>query len=315
MKNIKLNDLYIKLNMHECPPEFNNLPLNGYIFEVEDAKGAVVLAHGMAEHAARYSEMGEYYNKYGLNFYAFDYYGHGYSKHDDERVGLLRTNNLIESILFCMKMTHDYVKSLNDTIPMYLFAHSMGSMCAQRYIELYPNDYDKVILSGTDIGGFKYKFLKAITKPIIKAHGYNCYNDTIKKLTLDSFDNHFKKEKTSLAWLSLNKENIETYKNDPLCGEVYPVGYFNSLAENLNQAWKVENIKKIQAKKILLITGIDDPVSNFSKSPIKLNKKYQKLGINSNCIVFENARHESFNEKEETKEKVFETITNFYLED
>lgn len=44
----------------------------------------------------------------------------------------------------------------------------MGSITAQEYIQKYPNDFQKVILSGTDVGDLRYLFLQWITSLSIK---------------------------------------------------------------------------------------------------------------------------------------------------
>lgn len=290
------------------------VPIKGYLWKDESVtpKAAIVIYHGMAEHTLRYDNFAEYLTKYGYLVYAFDFIGHGYSKLPEAKVGVLDTTNLINDILGCQKNIYEFVKEEVKDLPIYLFAHSMGSMTAQRYLELNPGDYKKVILSGTDIGGFKYTFLKLITKSIVKKHGYNCYNDTIKKLTLDSFNNKYKKENNNLSWLSLNRENIDIYNADPLCGEVYPVGYFNSMAIMMNEAVNKENIKKINVEKIFLLSGEGDPVSNFGKSVNALYKKYKKAGINVYKQLIPNARHETINENEPVKSSVYNIIKNFY---
>lgn len=43
-----------------------------------------------------------------------------------------------------------------------LFSHSMGSITAQEYIQKYPNDFQKVILSGTDVGDLRYLFCNGL---------------------------------------------------------------------------------------------------------------------------------------------------------
>ena len=185
----------------------------------------------------------------------------------------------------------------------------MGSMISQCYIEKYPNDFSKVILSGTDIGSLKYKLMSKIVKGMIKKHGLYYYSDLIQKLSLDAFDKPFDKK---LGWLSVNEQNIKDYLNDPLCNERYPIGYFYSLAINLYEAAKPKNIKNIKVKKILFLTGEKDPVTNFSKSTKKIYKKYSKLGINSLIEILTNLRHETFHEDNETNLLVYKLVSNFY---
>ena len=284
----------------------------GYSERNEDipAKAIVLIIHGMAEHVERYSDMANYLKDHGLITYTFDLIGHGKSCFQNEKVGIIKSDDFFESLIECINQIYNYIRRTNDDLPIYLFAHSMGSMISQSYLQKYPNHFDKVILSGTDLGSAKYKLLKFITKCSIRRNGLYSYSKLVNKLTIEFLDIKFK---TKLGWLSVNKDNIEKYLNDPLCNETYPVGYFNSLAAHLIESVKDENIKKIKLSKILFITGIDDPVTNFSKSTKKIHKKYLNNGINAFIEIVPNARHEFFHEDDETNLKAFNTFVNFYL--
>ena len=72
-------------------------------------------------------------------------------------------NAVIESIKLVRKTYNDYFKGNNI-----LFAHSMGSMAAQRYIELYPADFSKAIICGTDYPVFKYSMAKIAARLLMK---------------------------------------------------------------------------------------------------------------------------------------------------
>ncbi len=299
--------------MEKISFNYQNYCVRGYKWVAANPKAVIVFSHGMGEHIARYDDLGCYLSKEGFNCYGFDYIGHGYSKAPEDKVGVLQnTDNFIQTIVDCMKAIHDTVKNDNKDLDMYLFAHSMGSMCAQRYIEEFPEDYKKVILSGTDIGGPLYSAAKLLAGYFVKKNGFNSYSDLINSMSLGAFDKPFKGEE-SLAWLSVNKENIKKYKADSLCGGDYPVGYYQSLGKELNDAKKVENVKLIKAEKILLMSGEFDPVSKFTKSVYALEKLYKKCGLNVESKIIKDARHETFNEADPTKTFVYETIRDFYL--
>ncbi|UKS54447.1 alpha/beta hydrolase [Mycoplasma feriruminatoris] len=60
---------------------------------------------------------------------------------------------------------------------------------------------------------------------------------------------------------------------------------------------KTKNLIKMNKDiRILLLTGSDDPVSNYSKDVIKFNNKLEKLGYNSQIIIYPQFRHEILNE-------------------
>ena len=281
----------------------------GFKTSCDNPKSVILFVHGMAEHIGRYKDIANYLSTKGFICYGFDLIGHGKSVFENERVGIVKADDFFETEIECIKHIYDFIKLENKDLEINLFAHSMGSMISQCYIEKYPNDFSKVILSGTDIGSLKYKLMSNIVKGMIKKHGLYYYSDLIQKLSLDAFDKPFDKK---LGWLSVNEKNIKDYLNDPLCNERYPIGYFYSLAINLYEAAKPKNIKNIKVRKILFLTGEKDPVTNFSKSTKKIYKKYSKLGINSYIEILTGLRHEVFHEDEETNKLVYNVIQEFY---
>ena len=165
-----------------------------------------------------------------------------------------------------------------------LYAHSMGAIATQTYIQKIQDDFKKIILSGADIGTFKYNLLKIITSKAFKKKDYRLSTKLVHNLTFGSFINKFN-EKSDYNWLTVNQENVKNYENDPLCGGLIPDINYYSLANALIKSYKTSNIKKISKnQKILLISGKDDPVSNFGKSTKKLHKRYLKNGINESII-------------------------------
>lgn len=282
----------------------------GFKTSCDNPKSVILFVHGMAEHIGRYKPIANYLSTKGFICYGFDLIGHGKSIFNGERVGIVKADDFFKAEIECIKHIYDFIKKEHQDLEVNLFAHSMGSMISQCYIEKYPEDFNKVILSGTDIGSLKYKLMSKIVKGMIKKHGLYYYSDLIQKLSLDAFDKPFDKK---LGWLSLSEQNIIDYLNDPLCNERYPIGYFYSLAINLYEAAKPKNIKSIKAKKILLLTGEKDPVTNFSKSTKKLHKKYIKANINAYIKIFPKLRHEVFHEDEQTNQIVYKEILDFFI--
>lgn len=282
----------------------------GFKTSCDNPLGVILFVHGMAEHIGRYKQLATYLTNAGFICYGFDLIGHGKSVFDGERVGIVKTDDFFTAEVECINHIYNFIKKENENLEINLFAHSMGSMISQCYIQKYPEHFSKVILSGTDIGSLKYKLMSKIVKGMIKKHGLYYYSHLIHKLSLDAFDKPFDKK---LGWLSVNEHNITDYLNDPLCNERYPIGYFYSLAVNLCDAAKNENIKKVKAKKILFLTGEKDPVTNFSKSTKKIYKKYLDSSINSYIKILPGLRHEVFHEDDETNLKTYKLIEKFYL--
>ena len=282
----------------------NKTSIVSYIWKEEGMKvrGCLEIFHGMAENILRFDEMANYFVKEGFIVIGHDHYAHGDSAESIEKIGECTDYDFMDAVIKAMKLVRDeYDEYFKDT-KRCLFAHSMGSMAAQRYIQKYPNDFDYVVLSGTDIGGGKYKFGKPLLKLFTK-DGKIKYSNFVLNMSTTGFNKKFKKDHPKYGWLSRNPHNIKAFEESPYCGKDFPTNYFYSMAKMMCENVKPENLKRINPKvKIFIYSGKEDPVSNYGKSILKLEKLYKKYGLNVTSKVIPNARHEVHNENEEIKQ-------------
>ena len=283
-----------------------------WINEGVEKKGTVQIFHGMAEYILRYEGFIEFLTKNGYIVIGHDHLAHGNSTEDPSKIGIIEDEDYMEGTINVCKLVREHYKADFELGSSYLFSHSMGSMVAHRYIELYPTDYDKVILCGTDISSLKYKLGSVVFKRLMKKHGPISYPALLDSLTMKPFNKRFKNDHPMFGWLSANKENYSKYGTDKLCGGKFPTNYYYSLAKMLIATGEDENLKLIDKSiKILLLSGKDDPVTNYSKSTIKLHRRFKKYNINVMSEIYYNARHEILNEKNEIKELVHQDILAF----
>lgn len=284
--------------------------LKGYIWKNESVEqiGTVQIAHGLSEHVSRYDHFANYLANNGFVVIAADHYGHGESAKSPDKVGQVKNYDFIDAVIKSIKLVREEHDELFKGIKC-LFGHSMGSIASQEYIQRFPNDYDKIILSGTDVGDFKYVLLKLLTKMTIKENDYITTSKILNNFTFRAFEKKFK-DKSPFNWLSKNVDNINNYINDPLCGAPVPDKAFRSLAISLRKSFNNKNIKLINPNiKVFIFSGSKDPVSAFGKSVNRLYKKYRKNNINVYKKIYNDLRHETLNEKE--FQIVYDDVLNF----
>lgn len=294
-----------------------NTSLVCYIWKNETAPsiGTIQLSHGMAEHILRYDELAEYFVSLGYTVIGHDHYAHGNSAKSIDAIGEVLEYDFMDAILKGMKLVRDYFDEYFMPSKSYLFAHSMGAMASLRYIELYSNDFDKVILSGPDGFSIKYSFAKLITGLLNKKDKI-VYSNFVLNLSTGSFNKKFKKDHEKYGWLSSNIDNVLKYASDPMCGKDFPVNYFNSLAKMMCTASKNKNLAKINKNiKIYLYSGSLDPVNNYHKAIKSLYKCYKKHNLDVTIKEYINARHEVHNETDEIKNILFKDLSNFLKEE
>ena len=287
--------------------------LKVYIWEPKkEPIGVIQIAHGMAEHLGRYDEFGNYFSELGYLVVGADHYAHGLSSEDVSQIGVVKDYDFMDAILKSIKLVYtEYVEPLNYKNRI-LFAHSMGSMAAQRYIELNPSDFSKVVICGTDCYSIKYSFAKLLTSGKGK-RGKIVYSNFIHNMGVGGFNKKFTKDHPSFGWLTNDLNIIEKYANDKMCGMMFPANYYHSLAKMMSESFKTKELRKISNDlSIMIIAGKNDPVGGFGSGPIKLSEKYLKLGYNTRTILYEKARHELLNEVPEVREIVLKDLKSFF---
>lgn len=290
-----------------------NETLFGYYWKTEEAIANVIIMTGMEEHSLRYDEFATYLNKEGFNVYCIDHFGQGENVHPDmknkgvwPKSGYRKMVEAVDLLVAKIRITCK---------PLFIFAHSMGSFMAQDYIQRHSHHVSKVVLCGTGaqnpVAGIGYQLARLVC--LFK--GRNTRAKLLDKLMFGSFNKGIEQPKTAYDWLSYNEENVTKYIEDPLCGFGPNNGFCLEFLKGLKRLYRKKFLQRIRKDMdILIISGQDDPVSNFGKDIVRLEKMYQKYGIkNTKSIIYEGMRHEILNENE--KQKVYEDVVSFLKAD
>ena len=280
--------------------------------EVSAVKGVVQIAHGMAEHAARYERFADALTKAGYAVYANDHRGHGKTAGSQEHVGYFADERGWEKVVEDMHALTGIIKKENPGKPFFLFGHSMGSFLSRHYSMLYGSELSALILSGT--GGDPRALGKIgllIAKVIAKLYGKKAKSDILNKLSFGAFNDAFKPNRTDYDWLSRDNAEVDKYVNDPWCGAVFTAGFFCDMLGGLGFINNKENIARIpKSLPIYLFSGAKDPVGGNTKGVSQVYNTLQDAGIVDLTLKFyENARHETLNEI--NRDEVFQNVIDW----
>lgn len=110
-----------------------------------DARGAIVLAHGLAEHSGRYDGVAQVLTDAGYAVYALDHEGHGRSP--GRRGHVDRFAAYVEPVVRLARS----VRATHAAQPIYLVGHSMGGLIAVHALLSDPELFDGAVLSGPAI--------------------------------------------------------------------------------------------------------------------------------------------------------------------
>ena len=192
--------------------------------------GAVQIAHGMAEHAARYERFADALTKVGYALYANDHRGHGKTAGSLDRVGYFADEKGWEKVVVDMHTLTGIIKKECPKKPFFLFGHSMGSFLSRHYSMLYAKELTGLVLSGTggDPGALG-KIGLFIATIEAKLKGEKAKSEIMTKLSFGAFNGAFKPNRTDYDWLSRDNAEVDKYVNDPWCGAVFTAGFFCDL--------------------------------------------------------------------------------------
>lgn len=98
-------------------------------------KAAVQVAYGAAEHSGCYARFGEFLAANGYVVYADDHRAHGKTAGTLENVGVAGKDGWNDMMEDAHQLT-GIIKDENPSLPLIFFGNSMGSMIAQRYMQL-----------------------------------------------------------------------------------------------------------------------------------------------------------------------------------
>jgi alpha-beta hydrolase superfamily lysophospholipase len=262
-------------------------------------KGAVQIAHGMAEHAARYERFADSLTNAGYIVYANDHRGHGKTAGSLENVGYLGEDGY-NWMIKDMKQLNDIIREQNPGIRVFLFGHSMGSLLSQKYISLYGDTLKGVVLSGTSgKQGLILDLGIMIAKREMKKNGPKAKSPTLNNMTFGANNKAFEPGRTSFDWLNRDEAEVDKYIDDPYCGGVFSTEFFYDFARGFKEIHRRDIMKRIPRDlPVYFMSGDKDPVGKECKTVVKLIETYKNLGIKDVTYKFyKDGRHEMLNEK------------------
>ncbi len=264
-----------------------------------EAKANVIIIHGMAEHAQRYDDFAGFLNKNGFNVFTYDQRGHGKTAGSVEKQGFFAEKDGWNKVTSDLKNMIDTAKKDLPDLPIFLLGHSMGTFVTRTYIADYDDFVKGVILSGTTgSAGLLGKIGLLLTNIIMIFKKKNSPSPLMDSLSFGDFNKAFKPNRTKFDWLSRDDAQVDKYVEDPYCGAIFSVGFYNDMMKGLEYVNKPETANKVRKDlPMYLFAGNNDPVSKNGKQVKDVFEMYKNAGITDISMkLYEDARHETLNE-------------------
>ena len=115
-------------------------------FLAQNPVGAVVFVHGLSEFTKKYYEFAYYFQKQGFHVFLYDQRGHGKSHRDTDRPELIHINSFDKLVEDLDTYIEKVVRPIS-TVPLYLYAHSMGGAVGILYLAKHGHKLKKAVLT------------------------------------------------------------------------------------------------------------------------------------------------------------------------
>lgn len=288
-----------------------------YIPEDKDGIRCVVqIVHGMAEYVERYEEFARFLTDRGCVVVGEDHMGHGKSVGEDGKYGYFCEQDPATVLVRDVHRLKKATAELYPDIPYIMLGHSMGSFIARNYMFRYGAGIDGAVIMGT---GMQHKAVLALSRMLAAVQGLifgsGKMGKLLDKLAFGSYNKRIENPGTPFDWLSRDRERVEQYMNDPMCGFVFTINGFQTLFELISRLYHSENLERIPKKlPVFLLSGDADPVGGYGKGVQKAYISLRGVGLeNTKIKLYEGGRHELLNET--NRQDVMQDIYNWIGEE
>lgn len=261
-------------------------------------RAVVQIAHGLAEHAGRYSRLADALTRAGYAVYANDHRGHGHTAPSPEQLGFFGPGDGWDKCVDDLHLVNRLIASERPVTRIVMLGHSMGSSLALSFLCKYSGAVSGAVLSGASGQptplAHAGRLITRVEKLRLGTHGRS---PLVHKLTFGEFNKRFLPARTDFDWLSRDPAEVDKYVADPLCGFHSSVQLWIDLLDGWVQgvALSCKNIPKTFP--ILVISGRHDPVSGGCRQVEAMLKAWSDAGLkNVEHKFYPEARHEIFNE-------------------
>lgn len=264
-----------------------------------EARGILLVSHGLAEHSARYGPFAARMAPEGFHVYAHDHRGHGHTTAPDAPRGQFAPRDGIPRVIEDMRAVRDLATSRHPGLPIVQFGHSMGGLMALAFAEAHPADIDALAVWNSNLApGPAGRLAQVLLAAERMLKGSDVPSGLLPKLTFAAWGKAIAGRRTEFDWLSHDETQVDAYIADPLCGfdvnvsmwiDIFAVTFADASAEGIARLPK--------ALPIYLVGGEEDPATDRGRATRAFSERLKKSRLEDvTTIVYRGMRHETLNE-------------------
>ena len=259
--------------------------------------GTLLIIHGMAEHSGRYEAFARYLSERGYAVLTYDQLGHGKTARNADDLGHFTQADSSDLLVRDGLQMAAWLAKQYPDLPHFILGHSMGSFVARCMLQENGAAFAGAVLMGSAGTAPTLR----TTLPTVKLLArLNPTRRAVRINTLFGYTSNlrFRNEYDPLAWLSVNLDNREHFRRDPLCGQVFTRnGFYTLLAladRAVNHEWYLRLPKNLP---MLWVSGGQDPVGHFGIGITQVAHSLQSQGFSQVSLqLYPGLRHDILQE-------------------
>ncbi len=273
-------------------------------------KFVLQIIHGMAEYIERYNPFAQFIAENGGVVCGEDHLGHGKTACEQDRGYIAKKDGYVHMIDDAHRLTQ-IAKEKFPGLPVFILGHSMGSFILECYIAKYGSEIDGAVVSGTGgsnpLGGAGI----AVTRVIQLFKGERWRSAFVNNMAFGSYNKKYTDVRSEFDWLNRDRDEVQKYVDDPLCGFTFTLSGFRDLFRVLAAATRKGWENDVpSALPLLYIAGSEDPVGNYGAGPREMSGRLSATGHGDVTLtLYSGMRHEVLNEQ--GKQQVWDDILNW----
>ena len=258
-------------------------------------RAIVQIAHGLAEHSARYARLASALNAAGYAVYANDHRGHG-PKAAAADLGHFADEGGWDKVVGDLWTFNRLIAAEQPGTPIIFLGHSLGSFLGRGFIAKHSDALAGVALSGSN---GKPAAMATLGRLIAREErlrlGRRGKSDPILQMWFGEFNKPFKPARTAFDWLSRDEKEVDAFVADPLCGFPFTTQLAIDVLDALPRVTSRQSLAPIRKDlPFYVFSGERDPVGANIQGLIQDLKAAGFSRLTTR--IYPGARHETLNE-------------------
>ena len=258
-------------------------------------RAIVQIAHGLAEHSARYARLAAALNAAGCAVYANDHRGHG-PKAAAADLGHFADQDGWGKVVGDLWTMNRLIAKEQPGVPIVFLGHSLGSFLGQEFVAEHSDALAGAVYSGSS---GKPPAIATLGRLIARAErlrlGKRGKSQLIGQMWFGAYNKPFAPTRTEFDWLSRDDKEVDAYVADPYCGFPFSTQLAIDVLDALPGILAPERLARIRKDMpIYIFSGERDPIGANIQGLIDALKGAGFTRLTTR--IYPGARHESLNE-------------------